>query len=269
MTVSRLWLWLLCLALPSLSPAQRTYSFGLGGGTAYYYGDLSDRFAARLLRPAVTLSGSAYLMPTLSLRISFTQGWVGGADSLATDNGRRLRDLHFRSPVTEGSALFVWEIFRDRRFGRRYLKKPHLSPYAFGGLAIFRFNPQAQHAGTWHDLQPLGTEGQQSDQGSYNLPYGLLQMSFPFGVGAELRFASNLGVRAELGYRYTLTDYLDDVSTAYPNPDHLAGNPLAQTLSNRNPDVFAPGDKRGSPAAKDSYIFVTAALVYYLSPYQR
>lgn len=262
---------LLCLGLLPLSlPAQRTYSFGVGGGTAYYYGDLTDQFNPRLFRPGATLAASAYLMPTLSLRVSFTQGWVGAADSLASAAPRQQRNLHFRSPITEGSAVLVWELIRDRRFGRRFLKKPHLSPYLFGGVAIYRFNPRARYQDTWYALQPLGTEGQHAGVADAPLPYSLTQMSLPFGFGAEMRFRPSVGVRAELGYRHTFTDYLDDVSTNYPEPEALAatGIPMAKELSNRSNGVFAAGTKRGNPSAKDSYFFLTASLVYYLSPFQ-
>jgi len=258
------------LAIPLLLAAQRTYSFGLGGGTSYYYGDLTEGLNPKLLRPAGTLSASVYLMPTLSLRLGLSHGSLGAADSLASDPTRQKRNLHFRSPLTEGSAVFVWHVFRDRRFGRSFLKKPHLSPYLFGGVAIFRFRPEAQYEGQWHALQPLGTEGQ-NIPGSALLPYSLTQMSLPFGLGVEMRFAPQLGLRAEVGYRHTFTDYLDDVSTEYPETEALAatGMSMAALLSNRSEGIFPAGTKRGNPGAKDSYFFLTTGLVFYVSPFQR
>lgn len=263
---------LLCLHTVLLSYGQRRYTFFAGAGTSYYYGDLTDRFNTRLLRPAGNLGLSAYVLPKVSLRFSISHGQVGSADSLASAPDRRARNLHFRSPVTEGAAVIVYELIRDRFFDRRrQMKRPFISPYVFAGVSIFRFDPQAQLDGdTWLTLQPLGTEGQYI-QGVADTPepYRRVQMALPFGGGLEMRFANYLGARVELGYRTTFTDYLDDISSFYPEGQRLAESrgPEAVALSYRGTGSFPDGAQRGSPSVNDSYFFGMISLVYYLSAF--
>ncbi|MFM7855937.1 MAG: hypothetical protein ACKO96_29450, partial [Flammeovirgaceae bacterium] len=45
--------------------------------------------------------------------------------------------------------------------------------------------------------------------------YSLLQFSIPFGVGARFRINEVFDIWADVGFRYTFTDYLDDVSANY------------------------------------------------------
>ena len=68
----------------------------------------------------------------------------------------------------------------------------------------------------------------------------------------------------ELEWRTTFTDYIDDISTYYPDPTTL-NSAKAIALSNRRgelgdaPNVpgagnYGPGSKRGDPSHNDSYI---------------
>ena len=60
------------------------------------------------------------------------------------------------------------------------------------------------NAGEWVDLQPLGTEGQHSDQqeGDANYgtkPYKRLQIAIPGGIGARFRLNEVFDISAEIG----------------------------------------------------------------------
>ena len=120
--------------------------------------------------------------------------------------------------------------------------------------------------GRTYNLQPLGTEGQYIIEGDYPAPYQRTQINVPMGIGMNLRFSSQLGVGMELGYRRTFTDYLDDVSTVYPDPDQLveASGSLALALSNRSDSFALPGDQRGNPGLDDHYVFISVLMFYYL-----
>lgn len=256
---------LLCCAAPAR--AQRTHSFSLGTGTIYYYGDLTDRFNNSLLRPSGSITYSRYIMPTVSFRVGAAVGEIGATDAMATADPRRVRNLHFRSPLMELSGVLVYEILRDRNFGT-WAGKPHFSPLIFGGVNIFRFNPKALYNGEWVPLQPLGTEGQ-FIPGHQPGPYMRIQAGLPFGGGFSLRLAEYSGLSFEIGYRLTFTDYLDDVSTVYPDFEALAqqeNGALAITLSERSLDNrFGPGEIRGNSGANDGYFFAMVSVVYYLN----
>ncbi len=259
----------LCLMAATL-PAQRTYSVSAGLGTSYYYGDLTDGFNNLLIRPAFSLMGTKYLTPQLGFRAGITQGYIGASDSLAKDNDRVVRGLSFRSPITELSGVMVFEFTRDKNFGVPWQKrKKHLTPYVYGGISMFHFNPKAKLNGVWYKLQPLGTEGQFIKDGGYPAPYARVQMSVPFGGGIGIRLAPQLGMNLELGYRTTFTDYLDDVSTRYPDFDALltSNGPVAVALSASPYFQSSPQVRRGNPGAKDSYFFTMITATYYLGRY--
>lgn len=259
---------MLIYSISSTAFAQRSHMLGAGVGTIYYYGDLSDIFVSSNLKPAGTISYQKYLSENVAFRGGFSLGQIAGSDVLANDKGRTLRDLSFKSMVGEVNAVMVYEFFQDKHFGNSQ-KAHHLSPYVFGGMGMFFFNPKGKYEGEWHALQPLGTEGQHLNEGKG--PYSRVQISFPAGFGLNLRLTANTGISAEIGYRLTMTDYLDDVSTSYPDFDALreTNGPVAMALSTGNKEaVFLPGDKRGNPEKNDGYMFMTMSFNYYLSRFK-
>lgn len=247
--------------------AQRTHAVSAGIGTAYYYGELTDVFASTQFKPAFTLGYQSYFTPLTSYRFSFSAGQVGATDFYANDPRRKIRNLQFKSIILEASAVMVQELFPDKNYGNEYLAKPHFSPYVWGGASFFYFDPKGRLGDTWYALQPLGTEGQTLPGGRGK--YSRLQMALPIGIGFSVRVSQNAGINFDLGYRLTLTDYLDDISTVYPDLDLLAEvSPLAAELSERSEEgVFQAGDIRGNPGSNDGYFVATFSFTYYLSRY--
>jgi hypothetical protein len=249
---------------------QRTHSFSAGVGVSYYYGDLTDKFNNVYVRPSFNFTYSYYVAKTLSVRAGLMITKVGAADSLANESDRLVRNLHFQSPLTELNGVLVWEILPDKNFDRSYRRnKKFFTPYVFGGIALFFFNPRAKYMGEWYKLQPLGTEGQYINEGPENYPdpYALVQVSIPFGGGLNVRFHDQIGLNVEVGYRKTFTDYIDDVSTKYPDLEALqaASGDIAVALSDRSILGFNTGEIRGNDGAKDSYFSLSACLVFYLT----
>jgi hypothetical protein len=100
-----------------------------------------------------------------------------------------------------------------------------------------------------------------------------LQLAIPFGGGVKYNINKNLVVGFEIAWRKTFTDYLDDVSTTYPDLDNLRDSrgDLAANLSDRSWEVegtqlSTAGDERGDPAMKDFYIITGFTLAYRLTP---
>jgi hypothetical protein len=253
---------LFCLSL--MVHGQRTFTLEGGLASAAYYGDLTDGFKLAYVRPGARLAFSAYVLPTVSVRVGLTGGMITAADSLSDDIGRQRRNLSFRSPLGEASAVVIWELLRDRRFGIRWRKQFHFSPYVLAGVALYGFDPQAQYQGQWISLQPLGTEGQFLPGTGRPVPYSRVQTAIPVGAGLDIRFRRQSGIRIELGYRRLFTDYLDDVSTIYPERAQLEQvlGPAAAALSNRS-SVYTTGEKRGNPLVGDSYYIASLTWVYY------
>ncbi len=258
---------LLCLILIGITPqllAQRSGYVHVATGTAVYTGDLSDSWTNNHISPALSLQGGVYVHPVVSFRGSLTYGSIGASDVDAAGEERRNRNLSFQSPVVELQAGIVYELWEDKDFRLRWKKKAHFSPFLAAGVAGFYMNPSAAHQGTTVPLQPLGTEGQWLD-GHPTGPYNRVQLSLPVGAGLSVRLPNRVSVWAEAGFRKTFTDYIDDVSTSYANPDALAevGGPLAATLADPSLEANPAGSMRGNDGAKDGYGFLTIGVGYF------
>lgn len=254
----------------------------LGGGTDIGGGAVTGikdyNFGAN--RPAFSIGYRYRLLQQVALRTNLTYGYVSGSDELTTNKYRKNRNLKFRSPIVELNALV--EIY-PYSFESKEAKFLNLSPYAFMGVGLFYFNPQGPDStGKWHDLQPLGTEGQ--GKIASREKYSLIQMCIPIGVGFEYRINKQFSVSFEFAFRITFTDYIDDVSTTYPNRNIYGNDELAKYFSNPSPtrDLInatepdgmtrlntAPGEIRGNPLNKDAYMFTMFTLEYKLGNAKR
>jgi hypothetical protein len=239
---------------------EKVYSMvGLSFNALNYYGDLSpkpSKFSTDIsfTRPAIGLSFAHRFGPRYTLTASFMYGALKGSDRESADkndedNGlfRYQRNLSFRNRIKELSVVASIDLFENQA---TYISRVAWTPYLFAGLSVFHHNPQAQvpkqdvfgqpleNAGEWVDLQPLGTEGQYADlpDGAANKgikPYKRIQIAIPIGIGARFRLNEVLDISGEIGFRYTFTDYLDDVSQNYIDLG-LFDDPVAQALSYRS-----------------------------------
>jgi hypothetical protein len=240
--------------------AQNT-ELGILAGAANYLGELAPDIALNETKLAGGLFVRNRLSRYFALRHNLILGRVSGNDANFEFN--QLRNLSFRTNVFEISSIVE---FNFLPFGTQKQKKERaFTSYVFVGLGLFKFNPKSQFGTTkWVELKSLGTEGQGLNGGK---GYSLLSISIPFGMGVKYNLSKKWGIGMELGFRRTYTDYLDDVSTKYP--DFIAaGQPQAMTLSDRSGEVnggkylAAPGDIRGNPTDKDWYIFSTITLSF-------
>jgi hypothetical protein len=143
-----------------------------------------------------------------------------------------------------------------------------LRPYGVLGLGLFHFNPQGTYTDpntgttTWVDLRPLHTEGEGFP--GYGPEYSLTQINIPMGVGVKYFFSDNVNLSFEIVHRKTFTDYIDDVSKNYIDPNlfykYLSPTlaPIAVAMSNKSIDGYStpnytPGSKRGDPSQNDAY----------------
>jgi opacity protein-like surface antigen len=252
---------LLCL-FPFILSAQQRFHVTLFGGFSNYQGDLQDK--------AITLdeSNGAFglglkydLTSHLSVRSGFNYGRIEGNDKL-NNPVLQVRNLSFQSRILELNLLAEYTVFdlNERRF----------SPYVFGGIAAFRFNPYAYDTlGNKLFLQPLSTEGQGLTSNPDRKPYKLTQFAIPLGAGIKYRINDNAVLGYELGFRKTFTDYLDDVSKTYVDPAALLleRGPKAVEMSYRggelktgDPAYPAAGTIRGGSKLKDWYYFTGITL---------
>src|SRR5262249_12491813 len=142
---------------------------------------------------------------------------------------RYVRNLSFRNRISELSVLAYFDLFENQS---TYISRVKWTPYMYIGIAGFTNNPEAKapatdiqgnplaEAGKWVKLRPLGTEGQHSQLDDTDVnhgikPYSSIQAAIPFGLGARFRINEVMDLWGDIGFRYTFTDYIDDVSRNY------------------------------------------------------
>lgn len=231
-----------------------------------YFGDLSPAANAvstdiSFTRPGFTILWGHRFGPRYTFRAGFTWGTLRGDDFKSADpldvdaRFRYVRNLHFRNRIKELSVTAMFDLLENMS---THINRVSWTPYAFGGLAVFHHNPKAQvpevdvhnnnepfeNAGEWVPLQPLGTEGQNSDIYDRDL-YKRVQIAIPFGIGLRYRLDNAWDFSVEIGLRYLFTDYIDDVSTRYVDLGTFE-DPLARALSDRSrePNAVFSGDAR-------------------------
>ncbi len=237
-------------------------SIGFSVNALNYYGDIApkpNKFSSDIsfTRPAFGISLNHRFGPRYSIQGQLMYGTLTGSDSKSADPGdlksgvfRYQRNLSFRNRMFELSAVAVFDLFENES---TYINRVPWTPYVYIGVAGFTNNPEGQapatdlngnaltESGKWVKLRPLGTEGQYStldpaDVNSGIKPYKTLQVAIPFGIGARFKINQVLDLSADIGFRYTFTDYIDDVSKNYVDLGVLK-SPLAQAMSYRTGEL--------------------------------
>lgn len=261
---------LVLLGLAAMSDAQRHDFLSrsellLMGGGMNYIGDLNDQSALTMPRMAAGVGLRYRIDNRWAMRAEVSYGSVA-----CEEDYNKLRNLSFKSDILEMLALVE---FNFAPFGPGATERLW-TPYLFGGLGAFHFNPMARYVvgdgeEHWAALQPLCTEGQGSSQYSDRKIYPLTQLCLPFGVGVKVRMGKAFSMAAEYGFRMTWTDYLDDVSKTYVGSEFLMANSddgaLAAQLADRSSDVVADyvnavGIKRGDDSLDDWYAYFHISL---------
>jgi len=274
----------LAILVPLVGAAQKkppSLDFGLYLGGSNYMGDLTK--GTMPLWSKTKLAGGLIARYNFSPYVTFKgtaiYGKIEGSDqNYQSDPFRKRRNLSFKSDIVEFSVQAEWNIlgYEDTRTTYAW------TPYLFGGVSVFRFNPKAQfhyvpglhdpsligQDGDWIELQPLGTEGQETTKFNDKRRYALTQISIPFGVGAKWQLNDHWAFGVEFGMRKTFTDYLDDVSSIYVDNIIVGGasGPMAVAMKDRAAEVgqlpFENGEQRGNSKNKDWYMIGGLTFTY-------
>jgi len=237
---------------------QRSGQLNIYGGTGLtkYFGELSDEKKLGDINAHFTIGMTIPLRSRWSFRPELSYYRISAADSdLPKGDSRRVRNLSFRSDNFELSGLMVYGLHAKNQ----RLKISKLRPYLLAGIGITYFNPKAKLDGRWHQLAPLYTEG---------IKYQKFHVVVPLGFGLALKVADQWQVGLEMSYRFSFTDYLDDVSTNYRDPLSFS-NPVAAALADRRPEIEldkAPaGTLRGNSKTNDGYLLFGVKVFHELA----
>jgi hypothetical protein len=224
---------------------------GVAVGGSYYLGDLNPGKHFVNTQLSYGMVARYNLDSRWSVKLSGMYGTLKGEASSSTflpDRG-----LYFTSNVTDISGVIEFNFFPY--FTGSF--KSRMTPYVFGGLSVFFYDPQANGV----SLRSLGTEGQTIGYLGRS-PYGSTSVSIPFGVGCKFSLTSKLGVQVYWEMHKTFTDYIDDVSSTYYLVGRdIQGGDMAGIMSDPTLD-HTPGMQRGNSENNDWFAFFGASITY-------
>lgn len=252
---------LFAFCMPILMHGQRGFEVGGGVGVSYYFGDLNTNFDLANPRPAGHLFGRFNFDERISAKLGVSYARVIGDDSRAYSNYQRTRNLDFFSDVWEGVATIEFNFLSYFHGSDR----ENFTPYLFAGIAGYQANPKTKLDGEIYALREFGTEGQGPGE-----EYALFNLGLAYGGGIKWDLSYYWSMFFEVSGRYLFSDYLDDVSTVYPDFDQLEAlrGPIAVELSDRSiegvgTNLGSTGFQRGNSKNNDSYNFALIGIAYY------
>lgn len=253
---------------------MRGWEIGPWGGVSYYFGDLNTNYRFNRPNAAGGILARYNFNDRLAFSLSGNYGKIEAYDNESRNPFEFNRNLSFESEIWDASALFEFNFLPYIHGSRDHF----FTPYLFGGLSIFNFNPKAVYDGpdAIGDVQPgdlvelrdLATEGQFKGE-----EYFTTTAAFTYGLGIKFDVNYDWSINIHLGARSTYTDYLDDVSGTYPDRTDLQkdrGDLAVYMSSGRSLEVDGTtttlgvqGQQRGDSNDKDFYIFAGVGVLYY------
>lgn len=242
--------------------SQRGHELGGFLGVGWYFGDLNPSFNIGHPGPAAGAIGRYNFNERLCAALTFNYTYVRGDDAWSDNPFQQARNLRFVSNVFDLGLRFEFNFLKYRHGS----PDEWFTPYVFGGISAFMFNPKTQLNGRWYALRDMGTEGQFRGE-----EYYLLQPAINYGLGLKFDINYYWSINIEIDSRFLYTDYLDDVSKTYPDKAELLAlrGPEAVALSDRSissdlfPQIGETGRQRGDSQRNDVYAMAKVGLVYY------
>ncbi len=241
--------------------SDRYFSFSAGTGAVTYFGDLnsSNKINGRIKLSSLAIE--ARLLNHISARIEGNYFTLEGSDSKAEEGSfEQQRNLSFTSKNLEGNFQVLYYL---KPYTGDYFSRRSWEPYIGIGVGITSYDPYAELSGKKYYLRKIPTEPDKK--------YGKTTLSIPVTSGIKFRVNETVNLIFEVGYRFTTTDYLDDVSTIFPE-DYP--NFTVEQLSNRRDeinvvnqaayDLIVDGAKRGDMSKTDSYLFLSLKAEVFL-----
>jgi len=242
--------------------AQRGAEIGAWVGAAHYFGDLNNLY--RLNEPGLAAGGifRFNLNNRISPQIMLNYSRIRGNDAKSSNSFDVRRNLKFYSDIIELAPSISFNYFPYIHGKQDYTVTPHM----IMGLSIFYHDPKRKFNGEVYQLRSVGTEGQLAGQ-----EYGTISLAWLLGFGVKFDLNYRWSINIDLDARFAVTDYLDDVSTVYPDVNALlnAKGPAAAFLSDpsiTNMDQQKIGQKgfqRGDSKDRDMFATVGIGLLYY------
>ena len=240
--------------------------YGITAGVAHYFGDLNNRAAFN--RPKIAL-GAFYRKQFnnyAGVRLTAHYAQLGYSDQYSENAYQRSRNLSFNTNIFEVALRGDFNFFQYDPSDPNH----SFTPYATIGVGVFSYDPYAYLAGQKYFLRPLDTEGETFYKGRKE--YGTMAVCIPVGMGIKYAVTDKVNISFEIAYRFTTTDYLDDVSTTYVGIDKFPVSSVAGQLQDRSYELGTPigieGRQRGFSKQKDSYAIAEFGISFNIISYR-
>lgn len=194
----------------------------MGLSSATYYGELCDNKECFQFRPGLNFGASYRYNKRWLFRSQLNYATFGGQDKGRNNASRNL------SFLTHGVELNVGAVYDIIKFEPLYFRRLDVLPYLHAGIGFLQYSPTTKYNGEWYRLRPIETEGAK---------YSQFAAVIPFGLGLRFKMHDHWDLCTEFGFRYTTTDYLDDVSKNYaikPPVDEATYNAMVANPTREN-----------------------------------
>lgn len=253
----------LLLLIPATLFCQKGWELGGQVGVSHYLGDLNTNYDLTELGVAGGVHVRYNFGHRICLKGSLNYGWIYADDKDSPNQFEQTRNLDFRSHLGDLSGVLEFN-FLPYTHGSYY---EYFTPYLFMGGGLAYFNPYTFLDDEKHFLRPLGTEGQTNGQ-----EYLSFTPTFLIGGGMKWDINYKWSINIEYGMRHTFTDYLDDVSGTYADPNTLLSQrgETAVLLADRSGEanIGKLGRQRGDVNRRDRYGFLTVGVMRYFGSVQ-
>lgn len=240
--------------------------YGINAGVAHYFGDLNNRAAFN--RPKIAL-GAFYRKQFnnyAGVRLTAHFAELGYSDQYSENAYQRSRNLSFNTNIFEIALRGDFNFFQFNPTDPNH----SFTPYATVGVGVFSYDPYAYLNGQKYFLRPLDTEGETFYKGRKE--YGTMAVCIPVGMGVKYAVSDKVNVSFEIAYRFTTTDYIDDVSTTYVGINKFPVSSIAGQLQDRSYELGTPigieGRQRGFSKQKDSYAIAEFGISFNIISYR-
>jgi hypothetical protein len=231
-----------------------TWSVAIEGGVTRYAGDMSEEKDI-FRRPRLGVEGAASILYRFAERLSARADgrlyfiWGKHENTRVWYN-----NLSFAAINPEICAGVQADLYPADQLDRV------VNPYLFAGVGLTYLNSFARFQDKWVSLPRAQTE---------NVDYNRYPFIFKLAIGHPILIRFRYRLTGEFGYTTVFSDYLDDVSSVYPDFTKLS--PLGNALSDRRyalPVQIAPaqpGDQRGNSIKRDGYFSLSLRLTRTLA----
>ena len=232
---------------PKAAQAQ-VIEVGGSVGLSYYMGDINPKKPFNSSELGWGILARYYSNTRWALRLAYSNLQLNGSD--AKSKYREERDLEFMTKAHDVALIAEFNFFEYFTGSKRN----KLSPYIFGGLSVFGFNPKNADGVELCD-KPSDTE--EADLTVEKDKYGKISASIPFGMGVKYSLGNKIGVALEWRWDYTFTDWIDDCHAYYPQTGNDYSDPTSGHMFSGNKYV-----QRGNKEDDDWFGYLNVSIIY-------